>query len=160
MLVSRKIKYSSSMNYAHFWAAEILAALAIYPLASCLKKSHAPIAMLEIFSLLSQVVIMVRTEELQRIAWFSQLNFAGCPLVILPCTTAAATWLMYTSDGHQNKATTTKKHIDFNVMNYQKKKRKAKAITLRTFWKNDVAILIYLASIAQKENTKNQIKYP
>jgi len=39
----------------------MLAALAIYPLASCLKKSHALAAMLEIFSLLSQVVIMVRT---------------------------------------------------------------------------------------------------
>lgn len=45
-------------------------------------------------------------------------------------------------------------------MNYQEKKRKAKAITLRTFWKNEVAMLIYLAAIAQKENTKNQIKYP
>jgi len=61
---------------------------------------------------------------------------------------------MYTPGGHQNRATTTKKYCLW-CHELQKKKK-----ALRSFWKYEVALLIYLAETAQKENTKKQIKKP
>lgn len=49
------------------------------------------------------------------------------------------------------------RNTDFDVMNYRRKKKKK---ALRPFWKYEVAVLIYLAAIAQEENTKKQIKPP
>lgn len=63
---------------------------------------------------------------------------------------------MYTSGGHQNKATTAKKYWLW----YHKLQEKKKKKVLRPFWKYEVVVLIYLAAIAQKENTKKQIKNP